>query len=183
MPELIISDVSIRQDTEGRFCLNDLHKAAILSGVNKRTKEPAKFLASTQIIDLITELETTQNLGSLPVNKIEGRNGGTYVVKELVYAYAMWINACFHVKVIRAYDALITGQVPDHIVKAYDELVANKIPEYLKVITAPLLVAEFEERYLFHEIALEGLKNAQLIMPARDFLRLKQLATGKPEQR
>jgi len=48
MPELIISDVSIRQDTEGRFCLNDLHKAAILSGVNKRTKEPAKFLASPQ---------------------------------------------------------------------------------------------------------------------------------------
>ena len=77
----------------------------------------------------------------------------------------------------------LLGQVPDHIVKAYDELVANKIPEYLKVITAPLLVAEFEERYLFHEIALEELKNAQLIMPARDFLRLKQLVTGKPEQR
>lgn len=26
----------------------------------------------------------TQNPGSLPINTIEGRNGGTYVVKELV---------------------------------------------------------------------------------------------------
>jgi hypothetical protein len=167
-PQLIISDYSIRQDLEGRFCLNDLHKAAILSGANKRTKEPAKFLASPQTIDLITELETTQNLGSLPVNKIEGRNGGTYVVKELVYAYGMWISPKFHLQVIRAYDALVTGQVPDHIAKAYDELVANKTP-----ITTPLTVIEFEERYTFHQNALENLLNAQVVMTAREFLKIK----------
>jgi phage anti-repressor protein len=69
----------------------------------------------------------------------------------------------------------LLGQVPDHVAKAYDELVANKIPEYLKVITAPLPVAEFEERYHFHENALESLKNAQVIMLARDFLIIKQL--------
>jgi phage anti-repressor protein len=68
----------------------------------------------------------------------------------------------------------LLGQVPDHIAKAYDELVMNKIPEYLKVITAPLSVAEFEERYHFHENALECLQNAQVIMPARDFLKIKQ---------
>jgi anti-repressor protein len=68
----------------------------------------------------------------------------------------------------------LLGQVPDHVAKAYDELVMNKIPDYLKVITAPLPVAEFEERYHFHENALESLKNAHVIMPARDFLILKQ---------
>lgn len=68
----------------------------------------------------------------------------------------------------------LLGQVPAHVAKAYDELVTNKIPEYLKIITAPLPIAEFEERYHFHENALESLKNAQIIMAARDFLTLKQ---------
>jgi hypothetical protein len=168
MYELIISDVAIRQDAEGRFCLNDLHKA---SGENSKHK-PANWLRNQQAIDLIELLNSEQS--AIEIRVIFVKQGvGTFVIKELVYAYAMWINAAFHVKVIRAYDALVNGQVPDHIAKAYDELVANKIPEYLKIITAPLPVAEFEERYHFHENALEDLKNAQIIMSAREFLNIK----------
>ena len=92
---------AIRQDAEGRYCLNDLHKAAVAAGANKRTKEPGKWMANASFTELVEEL-TTQNPGSFPVTTIEGRNGGTFVVKELVYAYAMWISPAFHLKVIRA---------------------------------------------------------------------------------
>lgn len=97
--------VGVKQDQEGRFCLNDLHRAAVESGSNARTKETQKFLARPETAELVDELNT-QNLGVMPVNSQRGRNGGTFVVKELVYAYAMWISPSFHLKVIRAYDQL-----------------------------------------------------------------------------
>ena len=49
----------------------------------------------------------------------------------------------------------------------------NKTPEYLKIITEPMSVFEFEERCTFHENALENLKNVQIIISAKYFLSLK----------
>lgn len=108
--ELIVAGVGIKQDAEGRYCLNDLHRAAVSSGANARSKEPNKFFASPQTTELVKELSDTQNSGIAPVNAIRGGiEQGTYVCKELIYAYAMWISAAFHLKVIRAYDAMVTA--------------------------------------------------------------------------
>lgn len=103
LPRLLVADIGIRQDEEGRYCLNDLHRA---SGGEKR-HGPSYWLANTQTRALVDELATTGN----PVVALEGAGGGTFVVKELVYAYATWISATFYLKVIRAYDALVTGRL------------------------------------------------------------------------
>ncbi|QGY13242.1 KilA-N domain-containing protein [Escherichia coli] len=103
-----------------RYSLNDLHRAAVASGANARTKEPGKFLSSQQTVELVHELTNTQNLGVDPVSVIHGGNErGTYVCKELVYAYAMWISPSFHLKVIRTFDMVtsapekLSGQAAD----------------------------------------------------------------------
>ena len=112
---LTIGEITIRQEENGRYCLNDLHKA---SG-NDKKHFPAYFLRNQQTKDLIDEIERSANLhigmdGAYanlhmpPVLKInDGINNGTYVVKELVYSYAMWISAKFHLQVIRAYDSMV----------------------------------------------------------------------------
>ena len=101
---LVIGEFSIRQDEDGRYCLNDLHKA---SGDDKK-HFPAYFLRNQQTKDLIEEIERYAN-SHIAVKVIKGgaEKQGTYVVKELVYSYAMWISAKFHLMVIRAYDSLV----------------------------------------------------------------------------
>ena len=97
---------------ESNYCLNDLQKAALLAaGENRssRSLEVHKFMRRPETKALV-ELSGRRNYGRLPyhipVITIQGRNGGTYVCKELVYAYAMWISPAFSLKVIRTFDAL-----------------------------------------------------------------------------
>ena len=110
VPTLVIADTIIHQDADGRYCINDLHQAA----GNEPRHKPANWLRSDQTIELIEELSTSQIREVeqyQPVSVINGGNNqGTFVVKELVYAYAMWVSPKFHLQVIRAYDALVTNQ-------------------------------------------------------------------------
>ena len=108
---LMIGEFTIRQDDEGRYCINDLHKA---SGGQEKHK-PFNFMRNQQTKDLISEIENeimmlkSEHHKIKAVNTIKGKglNQGTFVIKELVYFYAMWISAKFHLIVIRAYDALV----------------------------------------------------------------------------
>lgn len=106
MNDLIIAGTGIRRDADGRYSLNDLHRAA---GGEQR-HQPRYWLANQQTQDLIAELGDSGN--SLSVQR-GGLEQGTYVAKELVYAYAMWISPAFHLQVIRAYDTMVTAPAPD----------------------------------------------------------------------
>ncbi|GAB6854462.1 KilA-N domain-containing protein [Asaia astilbis] len=102
---LTILATAIRQDAEGRYCLNDCHKAS--GGMKK--DGPSYWLATDQATAIAAKLTDTENPVS-PVSSIKGgANQGTYVAKELVYAYAMWISADFSLTVIRAFDAMVQG--------------------------------------------------------------------------
>jgi hypothetical protein len=99
---LTLLDTVIRRDEAGRFCLNDLHRAA---GGEKR-HQPSDWLRIDQTQELIAEIEIPGIPG------IVSKQGlGTFVCKELVYSYAMWISPAFHIKVVRAYDALVTSNL------------------------------------------------------------------------
>lgn len=100
---LVIGEFSIRQDEDGRYSLADLHKA----GGSLKKHQPSNFLRVEQTQELIKEIEHSSDMRSAVKVINGGNNRGTYVVKELVYSYAMWISAKFHLQVIRAYDAMV----------------------------------------------------------------------------
>ncbi len=126
MNKLTITDITIRQDSVGRYCLNDLHKAS--GGANRH--RPSLWLRHSQTKALIEELnqEKSEARINAPLSGPQSPNSGldfspvtsqkdgryeergTFIVKELVYAYAMWISPVFRLRVIRAYGALVTGE-------------------------------------------------------------------------
>lgn len=97
---ITIANIDIQQDGKGRYCLNDLHRAA---GALQKHK-PANFLRIDGTKALIAEINQCSDVSSAYIN-VGGASPGTFVSKELVYAYAMWISAAFHLRVIRAYDS------------------------------------------------------------------------------
>jgi anti-repressor protein len=103
---LVLDGISIRQDVEGRYCLNDLHRAS--GGENRH--RPSLWVDNQQTQALIDEISKAGITALVSVKG--GSQPGTYVCKELVYAYAMWISAPFHLKVIRAYDAMVSQPQP-----------------------------------------------------------------------
>lgn len=111
---------SLATSKSARYCLNDLHRAA--GGESKH--QPAFFMRRKETADLLAELGASANSQTPTITINDGRNNGTYVAKELVYAYAMWISAAFHLKVIRAYDAMVTA--PQH-------LIPQSLPEALRL--------------------------------------------------
>ena len=124
-----IANTPIATDSEGRFRLNDLHQAA----GGERRHGPSLWLENEQAKALAQELSDT----GIPVSVIKGgTNQGTYVCRELVYAYAMWISAKFHLEVIRTFDAVVTGAAPASTVRS----TSTKPPLMVAAGMAPTLV-------------------------------------------
>lgn len=132
--QLTVCGVAIKQDAEGRYCLNDLHKAA--GGEAKHT--PGRFTCTDSFQGLCAELSRNQDKSPFT----SGRGVGTFVVKELVYAYAMWVSPKLHLEVIRSYDRLATEGVAVHASAA--EAVLDDPLTYMEKVIAQAKVLKAE---------------------------------------
>lgn len=133
MTQIVLAGIgNIHTDAEGRFSLNDFHQA---SGGDS-AKQPSNWLRLDQTASLVDEISNSSEVKiNNPMSVSKGRYGGTYVCKELVYAYAMWISAPFQLKVIRAFDALVTGNIEEaqRIAQPRTTQPAKLFPDYFKV--------------------------------------------------
>lgn len=169
MNNLVVADIQVRMDNEGRYCLNDLHKAA---GGEKR-HDPNYWLTN----------QSTQELADIitgnPVVRKAGRYGGTYVSKALVYDYAAWVSAEFRLKVYEAYDTLQTQgiAVAEH---AAEDLLANPLTyleralDHAKKLRAAMQIAEAERDAAVSTIAKVNhtLRNVARKLPNINLIKL-----------
>ncbi len=150
MAHLIISSKDIRT-LDGLYSLNDLHKVA---GSEKR-HEPNRFIRTEKTRELIEEIECCPEMGIGAKAHRGGVNQGTWVCKELVYAYAMWISPKFNLQVIRAFDQ---AQHQD------PELVQQSLP-------AP--IQDDEKLKLINDIAKSlGITENIVVVPAADIMNM-----------
>lgn len=143
---------NIHTDAEGRFSLNDFHKAA--GGADRHA--PDRFLRLDSTASLIEAISNSPEMEiKNPVSVSKGRYGGSYACEELIYAYGEWISGSFHLKVIRAFKALVKGDIE----KA--QAIATNKP-----VALPAATASFKS---MHSLAkLVGLEGNQAILSANN---------------
>lgn len=103
---MLVIDNKTVSIVDGLYSLNDLHRAS--GGAAK--DQPSNWLRLDYTRELIDEINLKAVIPALVESKA-GRYGGTYVCKELVYAYAMWLSPSFYARVIRTFDAVASGDI------------------------------------------------------------------------
>ena len=149
-----ISNVTIRQTDNQLYNLNDLHKA---SGGDEK-QQPAFWLRNKQTQELIAEIEAQGGKAAEVING--GKNRGTFVCKELVYAYATWISAKFFLLVIRTFDAVVSGSLKtktalpngltleqQDVVKAMHREILEQTPPEMRKALAIKLWASIKQKF------------------------------------
>lgn len=111
MNSIQISNISIRQHN-GLYSLNDLHRAS--GGANRH--KPSLWTSNQQTAELIKEVEKAGNPAILAKQGL-----GTFVCKELVIHYGMWISAEFSLQVIRTFLAVQEGRLKTSSQTSADE--------------------------------------------------------------
>ncbi|MEH8048510.1 P22AR C-terminal domain-containing protein [Gallibacterium anatis] len=151
MKNLTILNTQIRT-LDNLYSLTDFHKA---SGSEAKHK-PALFLSNQQTKDLILEIENSKvGNPTLAVKTIRGgRNPSTYACLEIVIAYAAWISAEFHLKVIRAFMAINgIGTHPQQIALPEPEKTfSTELTEYELQTLVWLWIAVSEQQQLIKHL-------------------------------
>lgn len=135
---ITIAGVEITTDSNGRFNLNALTKAAKAQGVEKDIR-PNEWVSLNSTIEM-ADILITENPLVEPIVTTAGRYGGTFVHELLAVSYAGWISPSFQLKVNQAFLDVKSGKIglpdfsnPAAAARAWaDQVEARQIAERTK---------------------------------------------------
>lgn len=173
---LQLGNITIRQHN-GLFSLNDLHKAA--GGEEKH--QPAFFIRREDTQALAAEIcSADSQIKAFETVRGRGKAQGTYACRELVIAYAAWISAAFHLKVIRVFLAATTPQAsPHNPALDYDRISPAQAQDLKEIVAA--IVKEGIQGYgeTWARLQRKFRVNSYLELPATRHLEARAYLLGK----
>ncbi len=112
--EITVFGTNIRKDVDGRFSLNDLHKAAMAKGHATESHAPSKFLRNDGVQAFIAEVDSKNNSlesdgqkrASVKSTK-GGKNQGSFACELVALRYAGWISSSVEVEVYQTFQKVI----------------------------------------------------------------------------
>lgn len=105
---IVIENTVVRQDAFGRYCLNDLHRAAVAQGKATESQRPSNFLRGEGIASFVQSLSNAQKRASVNVIK-GGLESGTWADELVAIRYAAWIEPTFEVQVYEQFRNSVKG--------------------------------------------------------------------------
>ncbi|BAE74006.1 KilA-N domain protein [Sodalis glossinidius str. 'morsitans'] len=95
---IVIENTVVRQDAFGRYCLNDLHRAAVAQGKATESQRPSNFLKSEGVSNFVQKASEATKIASVNIIK-GGIESGSWAVELIAIRYAAWIDPAFEVQV------------------------------------------------------------------------------------
>ena len=104
--KLQIMNTEVTINKNGLYCLNDLHKAAVASGMaDEDNHRPSKFKDSQhEFLEACIKASET-------IISVKGGKSGTYASEIIAMKYAGWIDPSYEVQLYKAVQALKHGDI------------------------------------------------------------------------
>ena len=170
---LTLGNITVRQ-LNGLFSLNDLHTAA----GSEPKHQPHEFLRIEQTKALVAELSNSGDSRNYLETK-RGKFGGTYACRELVIAYAAWISAAFHLKVIRVFLAAVQPQRPHNPAIDYDRISPAQAQDLKEIVAAIVQAGIQGYGETWSRLQRKFRVNSYLELPATQHLEARQYLIAK----
>jgi hypothetical protein len=151
---ITIGNIVVHQSHHNYYRINDIQKA----GNGSDFKEWFKNDYTKRLIKAI-ELKG----GDLPpLYSITGRNGGTFVCKQLAYAYAHWISPEFYLLVIDTFDAVMNSSIAQeainfqHRLDEFEASIEKREPRHQNTLAVLLGIATAKVKPYFDYLVEVG---------------------------
>lgn len=114
MAALQLGKITILQSSNGLYSLKDLWKSH--GNKSKRPKEWLRNKATQEYISFLQSEIPPSLFNQEVIEVLHGNNGDTFVCRELVFSYAMWVSPKFHHLVIKTFDALTSATTRQELI-------------------------------------------------------------------